>query len=409
MSCKYCKIKLEFSESNNCGKNECFWEKCKELIYTDNAVIDFINLKMSTAELLLQLASLSKDDCVPQSPYKSLIVNYNTKTKAHTFLTKLLKYSTDKEMLETLGNVYYALRFYFLSARREFSIDFYTDSLECIKVKHNYADTSEFEMRLIQNKQEDYLFHGSTIDNWHSILHNGLYNYSGTKKMVNGQAYGPGIYLSDSVEISCGYTKSNSMFIIGVYQIIGDLTKYKKILYASAALSLAASLIGEVVIQTREYLWKSDVELARLKGGAQWVSQRALGLELKRRAKVWTDPRLFVWGYQSPLIFYSNIDGVTRDFFANELMKQHANDDHPLVRPRLDRIMRDLRAHPPDLIMTGDPPFPTLKQFLKERYLPSSLTRAALDGAGRIWVKRDEFSRFEYQEARRQRDALDRD
>jgi hypothetical protein len=36
-------------------------------------------------------------------------------------------------------------------------------------------------------------FHGSSIENWYSILYNSLQNYSHTKKMQNGAAFGDGM------------------------------------------------------------------------------------------------------------------------------------------------------------------------------------------------------------------------
>lgn len=49
-------------------------------------------------------------------------------------------------------------------------------------------------------------FHGSRAENWHSILRNGLKNASGTALMVNGAAYGNGIYLSPHSSVSFGYS-----------------------------------------------------------------------------------------------------------------------------------------------------------------------------------------------------------
>lgn len=51
-----------------------------------------------------------------------------------------------------------------------------------------------------------YLFHGSACHNWHLILKNGLKNYSNTKYMTCGAAYGSGIYLSSSYQTSVGYS-----------------------------------------------------------------------------------------------------------------------------------------------------------------------------------------------------------
>ncbi|GMR31274.1 hypothetical protein PMAYCL1PPCAC_01469, partial [Pristionchus mayeri] len=50
-----------------------------------------------------------------------------------------------------------------------------------------------------------YLFHGSKMENWHSIIRSGLKNMSGTKYMLVGAAYGDGIYLSNHLATSHKY------------------------------------------------------------------------------------------------------------------------------------------------------------------------------------------------------------
>ncbi|XP_062245704.1 protein mono-ADP-ribosyltransferase PARP6-like [Platichthys flesus] len=52
-----------------------------------------------------------------------------------------------------------------------------------------------------------FAFHGSHIENWHSILRNGLVNASYTKLQLHGAAYGKGIYLSPISSISFGYSE----------------------------------------------------------------------------------------------------------------------------------------------------------------------------------------------------------
>ncbi|KAK6179519.1 hypothetical protein SNE40_011853 [Patella caerulea] len=52
-----------------------------------------------------------------------------------------------------------------------------------------------------------YAFHGSSIENWHSIIREGLIVASGTNKQMNGSAYGKGIYLSPSSSVSFGYSR----------------------------------------------------------------------------------------------------------------------------------------------------------------------------------------------------------
>ncbi|XP_013876983.1 poly [ADP-ribose] polymerase 6 [Austrofundulus limnaeus] len=52
-----------------------------------------------------------------------------------------------------------------------------------------------------------FAFHGSHIENWHSILRKGLLNASYTKLQLHGAAYGKGIYLSPISNISFGYSE----------------------------------------------------------------------------------------------------------------------------------------------------------------------------------------------------------
>jgi hypothetical protein len=167
-----------------------------------------------------------------------------------------------------------------------------------------------------------------------------------------------------------------------------------RIAQAMIALLLIAALGWSLHIQARDYLGRTPDEItSEYKGGKQWVALRKLGGEIAERSRVWHHPRLFVWGWQSPLYIYSGLDGVSRHFFANELLKVHADDDHPLVRRWTGEIMRDLHAHPPELIFAGHPPFPALRQFLQARYLPSPPGAAAADGRG-LWVETGHYGEY---------------
>ena len=112
------------------------------------------------------------------------------------------------------------------------------------------------------------------------------------------------------------------------------------------------------------------------------------GRDIARRAATWPDARLHVWGWQSPLYFYSRLDSPSRHFFVDNLLRDQAGRDHPLISPRVAEIIATLRRDPPELILTGYPPFLALKAFLSEQYLPS---RRALG----LWIRRDVYGRFE--------------
>ena len=73
-------------------------------------------------------------------------------------------------------------------------------------------------------------YHGSNMINWHSILRFGLKNYSNTKYQRNGSVYGPGIYISTTLQYAQGYSYrvgnwKNSIFgknirCVGVVEVI---------------------------------------------------------------------------------------------------------------------------------------------------------------------------------------------
>jgi len=89
----------------------------------------------------------------------------------------------------------------------------------------------------VENKfpQKYYLFHGSSSYSWYPIVKNGLKIMSGTALQANGAVYGPGIYFSDSFEMSLGYSsrstttyKSFPYNIVSVFEILQDTEQYKK-------------------------------------------------------------------------------------------------------------------------------------------------------------------------------------
>ncbi|WP_435016649.1 glycosyltransferase family 39 protein [Tundrisphaera sp. TA3] len=171
-----------------------------------------------------------------------------------------------------------------------------------------------------------------------------------------------------------------------------------KIMPGLVAVFLLAAIGWTARIQVREYLMVEPEELtARDKGGRQWIALRGLGRELARRTEGWPSPTLYVWGWQSPLFLYSGLDGVTRQFFADPLLEDYARGhhrDHPAVRPRVERIMADLRKTPPSLVLVANQPFPELKAFLDDGYIRSSLGMRTPDGRG-LWVERSRYAAFE--------------
>jgi len=168
---------------------------------------------------------------------------------------------------------------------------------------------------------------------------------------------------------------------------------------APGAWALAGGLSGAVVglglLQTGYYLLVPPEELTRRhKGGAQWIVLRRAGEELAERLRNQPGAELQVWGWQSPLLFYSGLDAPSRFLFTNNLMRDFADREHPMVGPRLEEMMRTLSEDPPALVMAGYEPFPSLQAFLSEHYFPSAMMPSRNDGRG-LWVRKDLWADFE--------------
>jgi len=81
----------------------------------------------------------------------------------------------------------------------------------------------------LQNKDGYYGYHGSNIINWYNIVLNNLI-VAQNKFIVNGAAYGNGIYMSNDCGISMTYSSKHGSEsnIIGVYQCDNPIGNYKK-------------------------------------------------------------------------------------------------------------------------------------------------------------------------------------
>ncbi len=140
--------------------------------------------------------------------------------------------NNDDELLTIIDRDIYNLLKFILSTPK-------ADILNNNKI--NISNVKEYDIKFYNNNRLQgnnfkYLFHGSSSTNWYSILTNGLINCSNTNLMLNGSAYGSGIYLSDNIELSQSFSyKYNSSLqecnniTIGVFKISSDdYDKYKK-------------------------------------------------------------------------------------------------------------------------------------------------------------------------------------
>jgi len=193
-----------------------------------------------------------------------------------------------------------------------------------------------------------------------------------------------------AVVVAVGLTDALKSVAGGPRKWSGRGRKRLRISVAVLSVVLLSLAVGATVfLHVRDYLLVAPEELTiRYKGGRQWVVLRQMGREIGRRAAVWNNPHLYLWGWQSPLHFYAKLDSPTRHFFVDNLLRDQADRNHPLIQPRTEEISAVLRSRPPELIFTGYPPFRALDALLRESYLPSRLARG-------LWVKSDHYGQFE--------------
>lgn len=114
----------------------------------------------------------------------------------------------------------------------ELGISKSSSNITIYKVESNDIELEKHFNTTIRKLPDDvntYAYHGSYITNWYSILFNGLYTPSASDYlMANANAHGKGVYLSNSFNFSLGYCRSSKYKIVGVFQTINDLKKYKK-------------------------------------------------------------------------------------------------------------------------------------------------------------------------------------
>ena len=105
------------------------------------------------------------------------------------------------------------------------------DAVVQFKVEHTALVEDRF-----RDRETVYLYHGSRAENWYSILANGIKIGSKSKYFLNGAAYGNGIYLSNDINLSLGYsstainysrTRTNTAeeggnMILAIFQVISN-------------------------------------------------------------------------------------------------------------------------------------------------------------------------------------------
>lgn len=258
---KYCTICgceiLSCNEIGYCNNICCFDIFCS--LPTNNCILENYKRDAISVLFLIEIAirclkSERRDqvfDPFPNKYIKNNVKDFDeliniTSTYSEKKLKEIINTSnSDLDISEKLGDLYSFIKFVILTNKTYIRSEKMLETKQLFNDDESLNNNKFINFQVIHNPKIEekfktnspqYLFHGSSIGNWYSIMRNGLKNYSGTTMMANGAAYGNGIYLSDEISVSFqyslrGYSGSNNsknLYVIGVLQISDKKEQYKK-------------------------------------------------------------------------------------------------------------------------------------------------------------------------------------
>lgn len=181
--------------------------------------------------------SLDGSKVVDMARFRTAVDGCNIKQLCHRYQ----KITHDSSLVKKgmLEDVYQLLRFIVQVELRLQHVELYAGKqrFDQFKTVWDHAREDRFIAAAKANdsypKGIQYLYHGSPVFNWHSIIRNGLKVMSGTTYMTTGAVWGNGIYLSDQMATSYGYTHTavphryGNAIVVGVYEVY-DAARYRK-------------------------------------------------------------------------------------------------------------------------------------------------------------------------------------
>lgn len=244
-----------YGQVNCCSKTSC---KCKyfELV-TDNIITNCYKNDKITFDMLV----LTAYACLKHPFRKDIFNPFPVNFKSFEDLDSKLKYKyenfkllidivasskSDYELFDKINIYDYSFLKFVISSNITnlksdllFSKNFNIFSQTTID---NIFDTNQVISFVVDqdpmiNKQFEgipvnYLFHGSSLSHWFSILRNGIKVYSGTNMQLHGQARGPGVYLSNTMATSMSYGMdkhcASNLCVYGVFQVMKSKNNYCK-------------------------------------------------------------------------------------------------------------------------------------------------------------------------------------
>ena len=160
-----------------------------------------------------------------------IVKSKNIEKNIETVLRVVKNSYNDMELIEHLGiNTYELVRFILESNKMMIKPDNLLKSTDTITIGNESVTPKDYKMdlssilqfklihtQLVEDKFKDkktiYLYHGSHYENWYSIMRNGVKIGSNSKYFINGAAHGNGVYLSNDINMSLGYSNDRRVLL----------------------------------------------------------------------------------------------------------------------------------------------------------------------------------------------------
>lgn len=178
-------------------------------------------------------------------PIDNTVVRYVRKLFNRAKISKIITMIIDKELkvdedilhelniMKINSDTYYLLRFLILS--HSTTIIHETKKILNVLISLYYVKhTRMIEEKIMKKSKVTFLYHGSPFGNWHSILHWGLRDCSGTNMMIHGSVHGNGIYLTTHFRSAVRYCDGKRLDsskvdrIVAVVVVEGDLSRWDR-------------------------------------------------------------------------------------------------------------------------------------------------------------------------------------
>lgn len=175
-------------------------------------------------------------------PAENAITYFNLCTDSKKIILDIASSNSDEELIAKIGENTYGFIKFVISTNQSISITpcklFVSASVSnIINIRRQYEFRYTKDKEDVFSKQKTvYLYHGSPYENWYRIRCKGIEICSNNEKLrLNGAAYGDGIYLSNDINLSLGYSHSsfrsksttNNYMVLAIYEVI-DNPKWKK-------------------------------------------------------------------------------------------------------------------------------------------------------------------------------------